>query len=55
MDVQDIYNAFIDDLRNFTGGKKNFYDDVSIIVLKRDKQKEVLENNEMIKEVLEKE
>lgn len=55
MDVQDIYNAFIDDLRNFTGGKKNFYDDVSIIVLKRDKQKEILENNEMIKEVLEKE
>jgi serine phosphatase RsbU (regulator of sigma subunit) len=43
LSLEDIYKKFIDDLKSFTGGKVNYDDDVTLLLLKRDKNKAVLE------------
>ena len=54
-DLQDIYENLINDLKRFTWWRANFDDDVTIILLKRDKQKEILDNEDEIEEVILKE
>lgn len=45
--LEDIYKKFIDDLKKFTWWKANYNDDVTLLLLKRDKNKEVLEWQEV--------
>lgn len=52
---KDIYKYLIDDLRLFTGWKTNYLDDVTLLVIKRDQNKEVFENKEEIVKLLKKE
>ncbi len=54
LSLEDIYKKFIDDLKSFTGGKVNYDDDVTLLLLKRDKNKAVLEWQE-IDELIQKE
>lgn len=49
-----IYNGIMDDLILFTGNKKNFYDDVSILLIKRNAKKDILFEAEKIASLLEK-
>jgi serine phosphatase RsbU (regulator of sigma subunit) len=51
-EIHDIYNKFIEDLRLFTGWQVNYYDDVSIILIKRDREKEILENDDVVQTML---
>lgn len=53
-DVKDIYNYIYNDLTNFVS-KTKFYDDVTIIVIKRDNKKESLQEEKLIENILEKE
>lgn len=54
-EIQDIYEEFTKDLKKFTGGSNNYYDDVSIILLKRDTKKEIIQNQLQVEELLAKE
>ncbi len=45
--LEDIYKKFIDDLKKFTGGKANYSDDVTLLLLKRDKNKDILEGQDV--------
>jgi hypothetical protein len=53
--LEDIYSKFKNDLKIFTSGKQNYSDDVTIMLLKRDKNKEILEKEEDIIKIIEKE
>lgn len=53
-DLKTIYNLFVDDLKKFAK-KSNFNDDVTILLVKKDKNKEILEKQEQIEEVMIKE
>lgn len=47
--LEDIFKNFIDDLKKFTGWKANYNDDVTLLLLKRDKNKDILEGQEVEK------
>jgi hypothetical protein len=53
--LQDIYDSFKNDLKAFSSWKLNYLDDVTIMLLKRDKNKEILESDEEINKIIEKE
>lgn len=53
-DLKTIYNLFVEDLKKFAK-KSNFNDDVTILLVKKDKNKEILEKQEQIEEVMIKE
>lgn len=55
LELQDIYDNLLNDLKRFTWWKANYNDDVTILLLKRDKNKEVLDNEDEIEEVILKE
>lgn len=50
-DSKDIYNYIYNDLISFVN-KTKFYDDVTIIVIKRDNKKEFLNENKVIEDIL---
>ena len=53
--LEDIYKKFIDDLKNWTWWKANYNDDVTIILLKKDKNKDILDKIDKVDEIIEKE
>jgi hypothetical protein len=53
--LEEIYKKFIDDLKTFTWWKANYNDDVTLLLLKRDKNKEVLEKDEDVNNIITKE
>lgn len=55
LSINDIYKKFVEDLKDFTWWKANYLDDVSILLLKRDKNKEVIEKEEIIDDIIKKE
>lgn len=54
LSAKEIYLNFLNDLKKFSW-KSNYLDDVTILVLKRNKKKEVIENKDQILKILEKE
>ncbi|MBW7954622.1 serine/threonine-protein phosphatase [Candidatus Gracilibacteria bacterium] len=50
--LEEIYEKFLLDLKIFTGGKGNYLDDVTILLLKRDKSKDILKTNNQVEELL---
>jgi hypothetical protein len=55
LSLEDIYDKFKNDLKTFTSGRQNYLDDVTIMLLKRDKKKEILKKDEEIIKIIEKE
>lgn len=53
--IQDIYDFIKNDLKQFTWWKLNYNDDVSILIIKRDKNKNIIKNKEDIEEIIVKE
>ena len=53
--LQDLQKMFIDDLKNFAWWRINYNDDITILLLKRDKNKEILLDNNVIDKLIEKE
>lgn len=52
---EDIYNMFFNDLKMFTWWKLNYQDDVTILVLKRTKKLDIIDNEIIVDEILQKE
>lgn len=46
LSLEEVYKKFIEDLKTFSG-KANYNDDVTILLLKRNKNKEILEQKEI--------
>jgi hypothetical protein len=53
--ANDIYKRIIEDLKHFTWWKANYLDDVSVLILKRDKNKEIIEKEDLIDDIIKKE
>ncbi|MDD5770139.1 MAG: PP2C family protein-serine/threonine phosphatase [Candidatus Gracilibacteria bacterium] len=53
--INDIYINIIEDLKIYVGLKANYLDDVSILIFKRDKTKEVQEEDNIVDEIIKKE
>lgn len=50
--LDEIYKKFIEDLKTFAWGKANYNDDVTLLLLKRDKNKEILENEKQVLDII---
>lgn len=55
LSLEEIYNFFLNDLRKFAWWKVNYGDDVTLLLLKRDANKEVLVKEEVIEKIITKE
>lgn len=55
LSLEEIYNFFLNDLRKFAWWKVNYGDDVTLLLLKRDSNKEVLVKEEVIEKMITKE
>lgn len=53
--LEEIYKKFIDDLKTFTWWRANYNDDVTLLLLKRDKNKEILEKESDVNNIIAKE
>lgn len=50
--LEEIYEKFLLDLKTFTWWKWNYLDDVTILLLKRDKSKDILKTDSQVEELL---
>ena len=50
--IEDIHKKLLEDLKNYTWKSTKYLDDVTIVLLKRDKSKEVLDEKQKIEEFI---
>lgn len=55
LSLEDIYKKFIDDLKIFTWWKVNYNDDVTLLLVKRNKNKEILNDSSEVEKIINKE